>query len=500
MSLRRFDISQLSGPPTSIVEAELVYVGSNNALEWVSTGAYAVSLSSNVTSVNEGQSINITLEHGNRAPDGESFAYTITGVSSADINSAPLIGAFYTGNAESIVLNTSEDLTTEGTETLTITLDSYPRVNTSITILDSSQDPVGSNYFTTAGSHTFVVPEGVESISAVVVGGGGGGGGAARSPYSGFPRAPANSPFTPEINLMYSPSHYQGKGGNGGDLAWANSIPVTPGESLTVVVGAAGNGGSVVYGSAGNAGGNGGASYIARGGTTLVSAGGGVGGLSTLVPRYSTGSAGSNPANSTPFVFDPTITGTTGEYRGGVGGRSWSDDGNAESGSFNINPSISSGGGGGAAGYEGVGGGGGSLGSYYPFVDTGNGSGSPAPAGGGGGGQASRSYFFNTTSPFFPAYVLTGGAGGGVGLTGKGPSGAGGAPPYTLSHGSSVGGDGSPPGPFHGGGGGGAGSGMLYIGRPSFGTYPGGYAKNLATSGGNGQVGGVGIKWGNTYP
>ena len=205
---------------------------------------------------------------------------------------------------------------------------------------------------------------------------------------------------------MYSPSHYQGKGGNGGDLAWANSIPVTPGESLTVVVGAAGNGGSVVYGSAGNAGGNGGASYIARGGTTLVSAGGGVGGLSTLVPRYSTGSAGSNPANSTPFVFDPTITGTTGEYRGGVGGRSWSDDGNAESGSFNINPSISSGGGGGAAGYEGVGGGGGSLGSYYPFVDTGNGSGSPAPAGGGGGGQASRSYFFNTTSPFFQPMSL----------------------------------------------------------------------------------------------
>jgi len=500
MSLKRLDISQLISLDTSLVEAELVYVHANNALEWISTGAYAVSLASSVSSTNEGQTFTVTLQHGNKAPDGEPFNYTITGVSSADINSAPLTGTFYTGNAEQLSINVVADITTEGSETFTITLDDYPSVSTSVSILDSSQDPVGDQYYTSAGSYSFVVPAGVEAISAVVVGGGGGGGGSARSPSSGFPRAPANSPFTPETNALYSPVHYQGKGGNGGDLAWANSIPVTPGETLTVVVGAAGNGGSVVYGGVGNVGTDGGISSISRGATTLISAGGGRGGTSTSVPRYSTGSSGSNAANSTPFVFDPSITGTTGEYRGGQGGRSWSDDGNAESGSFNINPSISSGGGGGAAGYEGVGGAGGNLGSYYPFSDTGNGVGSPAPAGGGGGGQASRAYFFNTTSPFFPAYVLKGGSGGGVGLTGKGSSGAGGAPPYTLSHGSSTGGDGSPPGPFHGGGGGGAGSGMLYINRPSFGTYPNGYARNLATSGGNGQVGGVGIKWGNTYP
>lgn len=89
----------------------------------------------------------------------------------------------------------------------------------------------GQQEFTTPGTYSFIVPANVESISMVAVGGGGGG-------------ASVND----------------GGAGGGGALAYSNNVAVTPGESLTVVVGAPGAPG----GGSGTAGGT---SSVTRSGT-----------------------------------------------------------------------------------------------------------------------------------------------------------------------------------------------------------------------------------------
>ena len=79
----------------------------------------------------------------------------------------------------------------------------------------------GQQEFTSPGTYTFVVPANVQSISMVAVGGGGGG----------------------------AQNVDDGGGGGGGALAYNNDVAVTPGETLTVIVGqggAYGNGSGVV--------------------------------------------------------------------------------------------------------------------------------------------------------------------------------------------------------------------------------------------------------------
>jgi hypothetical protein len=112
--------------------------------------------------------------------------------------------------------------------------------------------------FTIPGTYYFVVPDYTTRICAVVVAGGGGG--------SGAPN---------------------GGGGGGGALQWRNDIPVTAGETLTVVVGSGGRPLGVRDPDGDNdfdeAGDNptseqGGITGIYRGGTPLVYAVGGMGG------------------------------------------------------------------------------------------------------------------------------------------------------------------------------------------------------------------------------
>ncbi len=73
-------------------------------------------------------------------------------------------------------------------------------------------DP-GEVLFVTTGSHTWTVPDGVESVSVVAIGGGGGGSG-----------------------------DHDGGGGCGGGLGWRNNIAVTPGANISVTVGRGGAG------------------------------------------------------------------------------------------------------------------------------------------------------------------------------------------------------------------------------------------------------------------
>lgn len=233
-----------------------------------------------------------------------------------------------------------------------------------------SATPQGQQEFSSTG--TFTVPSGVSSISAVAVGAGG----------VGRPGG-------------YSGGNF-GTGGAGGSLRYANNIAVTPGETLTVTIGA--------YSAA---------TTISRNGTVLVCGAGGGDGYNGSYNTYG-GSAN----------YYGTNVGTGGD--GGAGGNNI--DGYGSYGT----------GGGGAGGYTGNGG----AGCSAPASSGANGSGGGAGGGGAGnnnGGSINKQ----------------GGRGGGVGLLGAGSNGTGGVTGQNGTNGT----DGSPnTGGEYGGGGGGQGN------------------------------------------
>lgn len=199
----------------------------------------------------------------------------------------------------------------------------------------------GQTSYTTSGTFSFIVPAGVTSICALCVGGGGKGGvGTAAS------------------------------SGQGGGLSYSNAISVTPGETLTVVVGV----GNVTSGTTGD-------SRLHRAGTNLVMAKGGA----ALV------------ANATNGV-----------------GSSRQNGGSRATNFFESKTGQWTSGGGGAAGYVGAGGngGGGAAGGSQIGLSAGSGGG----GGGGGGGNVYQ----------------RGGGGGGVGIFGQGTNGAAGTPGGTY--------------------------------------------------------------------
>jgi hypothetical protein len=121
-------------------EASINVTINDTSVEPVATYA----LSSSADTVNEGSTFTITLSTSNVA-NGTNVAYTITGVSSADINNASLTGAFnIQNNTSQLVLQTTADLTTEGNEILNLALDN-DEDNVSVTITDSSQGS-GNSY------------------------------------------------------------------------------------------------------------------------------------------------------------------------------------------------------------------------------------------------------------------------------------------------------------------------------------------------------------------
>ena len=97
-------------------------------------------LSASSPSVREGQSVMITLTTIN-VPANSTVGYQITGVTSADIANAPLVGNFSVGtngvaNA-TLTINATQDGAAEGKEILTVTLtDITPTVSVSVAILD----------------------------------------------------------------------------------------------------------------------------------------------------------------------------------------------------------------------------------------------------------------------------------------------------------------------------------------------------------------------------
>lgn len=223
--------------------------------------------------------------------------------------------------------------------------------------------------YTIPGTYNWTVPSGVRRVNAVVVGAGGGGGGGGGTP--------------------------RGAGG-GGALAYANLIPVTPGENMTITVGLRGVGGSSADGTAGGfsafynvtnaivyaGGGGGGGATGGAGGTVIVGTGGagGAGGGSSTAPGGGGGAGGYNGTGGAGVSGSGTGSApATGSGGGAGGGRA---------------TTASGGGGGGGVGLNGLGsdgvpsGGGGSSGSNGEDVGTGiNGGVGGAYGGGGGSGE-----------------------------------------------------------------------------------------------------------------
>lgn len=251
--------------------------------------------------------------------------------------------------------------------------------------------------FTTPGTYSWTAPTGVTEVSVVCVGGGGAG-------------DDGNS------------GDGGGGGGGGGGLAFATTVPVTPGASYTVIVGAggsAGNGKNTRAESGGNS------TFTV--GSFVVTAFGGQGGIPYGTIPGSTGGT---------FTFANTPGGaTTGGGDGGKGGAAFDGGG----------------GGGGAGGRNGRGG-------HGSDSITGFGNNSTEQAGvgtdSGGGGGASRA----------AGAGVSGGGSGGTGQTNVTGGGGGGANVRTdvaptnggngngLSSAGSQGGAGG----FPGGGGGGS--------------------------------------------
>ena len=222
----------------------------------------------------------------------------------------------------------------------------------------------GSNlaYFTSTGTTTWTVPQGVTSVSVLAVAGGGGGGGGNTASTVG-----------------------NGGGGGGGGVVYNSSYSVTPGQIITVAVGAGG--------SAGGAGGGDGTNGVSSAFGTMVANGGGFGGTynATSVSGGSGGSGGGGQNNGGTTAGGSATQGNSG------GGTGYGNVGGASS----AVTSWGSGGGGGA----------GAVGA----VGTG--------AGGGAGGIGKLASTFDAR---FPAKYYGGGGGGGAYSAGGGAGGAGG--------------------------------------------------------------------------
>lgn len=199
----------------------------------------------------------------------------------------------------------------------------------------------GEAVYTTPGTYTWVVPAGITKVSVVCVGGGGG-------------------------NRIWD------CGGYGGNLRYKNDIAVTPGESLTVVVGAGGTGN----------GGTGGNSYFKNTSTVCARGGPAVGGSWS---GTDVGDGGGNGGAS--------YNGSGGGHFGGGGAGGYSGNGGNGDNSWYVgNAQSGSGGGGGGGGgqYNQASGGGGGVGLYGQGTNgSGNSNGGNGFAGSGG----------NTTDP-----------------------------------------------------------------------------------------------------
>ena len=158
--------------------------------------------------------------------------------------------------------------------------------------------------YRTAGTYTFVVPSAITSVTLSLVGGSGGG-------------ASGGTTVSGEKNPVTT-NYFGGDGGSGASAT--KTLSVTPGESLTIVVGAGGAGGAApgVENVGVNPGSNGADSTVTQSASVVARADAGSG-----APSTSDGAGGLASAST----GDTTTNGVTGA--GGAGGFGASQSGTA---------------------------------------------------------------------------------------------------------------------------------------------------------------------------
>ena len=264
------------------------------------------------------------------------------------------------GGTGSFNITTEADTTTEGAETLAIRIYSGSVGGTligtgSVTINDTSVGAAGNQEYAVPGSYTWTIPSGVTQARVVVIGGGGAGG------------------------------QYGGGGGGGASLKFYNNL--TPGQTVSVTVGAGGQRSSNATGNDGTAssfagpgqtisggGGNGGHGNSQGSSSNYVAGGSGTGGA------INGNGGGGYPYHSSGWGLandkGPQADGTDGAGGGGGGGN---DNGTGMRGG---DGSYYAGGGGGGGADNGAGGIGGDGGASVIPTYASN---SQAFGGGGGG-------------------------------------------------------------------------------------------------------------------
>jgi hypothetical protein len=146
----RLSITPEEGELIYVTDTKLIYVGDGVTPGGIliaggggPTPTYALSRSS--ATVNEGGTVTLTLTTTNVA-NGTVVPYTITGtgITAGDLGLGALTGNFtVNSNTANVVLNISNDFTTEGVEVFTLTLNGItPTVNVSVSITDSSTGTV----------------------------------------------------------------------------------------------------------------------------------------------------------------------------------------------------------------------------------------------------------------------------------------------------------------------------------------------------------------------
>lgn len=457
------------------------------------------SLSSSASNVNEGSSVTITLTTAN-ITDGTNIAYTISGVSSADINGASLTGNItVNSNTGQLVIDITADATTEGSELMTISLDNgedsigvtindtsltqtyslsrsstsvnegssvtitltttnvadgtaVPYTITGISSGDLSTGSLTGSFTMSGGSATRVIAlaadtttEGTETINFALDNG--------LASITVTVNDTSTTPIpttsvTGQINYT-TPGTY----------SWTCPANVYDVEVLCVGGGGSASWGWGTHSSSGGAGGGGGGTgwknniAVNPGSSyTVVVGAGGVSSLSSSITGA--GQAGGNSY----FINTSTVKGGGGGGGSGItpgAGGSYTGNGGGNGGAGGVPPgTFTTAGGGGAGGYTGNGG-------------TGAGTAAATAGSGGGGGGGGRA-----------AYCSNGG--GGIGITGTGSNGAAG----TNGTGNSGGTGGG------GGSGGSTGAVGYYVSVSTV------YGGNGGTYGGGG--GGSSVQWNNT--
>lgn len=206
-------------PTTNLTAGDMAFVSSSNTL-YITNGTtwFGIALTqdppnaiSNVQSSyslsNDGTATVITAN----STDPEGFpltwSYETSSISGASIPDVATISQ----NENVFTITPSTDSADTGEFTLTIIAsDGVSDVSFSSTISLTFAPAASSVIFTTEGTHSWVVPDGLTSISAVAVGAGGSGASAG--------------------------DYRTATGGAGGGLAWMSNISVTPGDTLYIKV------------------------------------------------------------------------------------------------------------------------------------------------------------------------------------------------------------------------------------------------------------------------